>query len=216
MKVKTTEHPRIRIAAVGSDPLRFIGLQALLGPEKDFDLESTLPGDFDALVHKDVVLIAERCGTNPFELIETLKAKGSKVCVVVIGSAEDDEAILRAIAGGARGYVNEGAPALELAHAIRSVNQGLVWASRRIFSSLIDRASSLTRHKFMPDALTNREKEVLKMLVAGRSNKEIGLPLGIEERTVKAHVSKLMRKLGVQNRIMLSVHAVTHSLVAAE
>ena len=63
---------------------------------------------------------------------------------------------------------------------------------------------------------TDREKEVLEMLVAGRSNKEIGAALGIEERTVKAHVAKLMRKVGVQNRIALSVHAITHSLVTAK
>jgi DNA-binding NarL/FixJ family response regulator len=61
--------------------------------------------------------------------------------------------------------------------------------------------------------LTHREKEVLEMLVAGRSNKEIGSPLGIGERTVKAHVAKLLRKVGVQNRIALSVHALTHFLV---
>ena len=63
---------------------------------------------------------------------------------------------------------------------------------------------------------TDREKEVLELLVAGRSNKEIGSALGIEERTVKAHVAKLMRKVGVQNRIALSVHAITHSLVTAK
>ena len=51
------------------------------------------------------------------------------------------------------------------------------------------------------------------MLVEGRSNKEIGVPLGIGERTVKAHVAKLMRKIGVQNRVALTVHAITHSLV---
>jgi DNA-binding NarL/FixJ family response regulator len=50
--------------------------------------------------------------------------------------------------------------------------------------------------------------------VEGRSNKEIGLSLDIKERTVKAHVSKLMRKMGVQNRITLSMHALTHSLVS--
>ena len=52
------------------------------------------------------------------------------------------------------------------------------------------------------------------MLVEGRSNKEIGSPLGIGERTVKAHVAKLMRKVGVQNRVALTVHAITHSLVS--
>jgi DNA-binding NarL/FixJ family response regulator len=60
---------------------------------------------------------------------------------------------------------------------------------------------------------TSREAQVLKMLVEGCSNKEIASPLGIRERTVKAHVAKLLRKVGVQNRIMLSVHAVNHSLV---
>jgi DNA-binding NarL/FixJ family response regulator len=60
---------------------------------------------------------------------------------------------------------------------------------------------------------TEREKEVLELLVAGRSNKEIGSALGIVERTVKAHVAKLLRKIGVQNRIRLSVHAITQGLV---
>lgn len=52
------------------------------------------------------------------------------------------------------------------------------------------------------------------MLVAGRSNKEIAEPLGVEERTVKAHVAELMKKIGVNNRIALSVHAVSHALVS--
>ena len=63
---------------------------------------------------------------------------------------------------------------------------------------------------------TDREKQVSELLVAGRSNKEIGSALGIEERTGKAHVAKLMRKVGVQNRIALSVHAITHSLVSSK
>jgi len=63
-------------------------------------------------------------------------------------------------------------------------------------------------------ALTDREKQVLNMLVTGLSNKEIGAPLGIVERTVKAHIAKMMRKIGVHNRIELSVHAVANSLVS--
>ena len=64
------------------------------------------------------------------------------------------------------------------------------------------------------EAITDREKQVLTMLVTGLSNKEIGAPLGIAERTVKAHIAKMMRKIGVHNRIELSVHAVAHSLVS--
>ena len=85
-------------------------------------------------------------------------------------------------------------------------------------SMFIERVSSSPGRIFPAGRVTftDREKEVLEMLVAGRSNKEIGAALGIEERTVKAHVAKLMRKVGVQNRIALSVHAITHSLVTAK
>jgi DNA-binding NarL/FixJ family response regulator len=64
------------------------------------------------------------------------------------------------------------------------------------------------------EVLTDREKEILTLLVSGLSNKEIGAPLGIVERTVKAHIAKMMRKVGVHNRIELSVHAVARSLVS--
>ena len=60
---------------------------------------------------------------------------------------------------------------------------------------------------------TPREREVLEILVKGRSNREIGRPLGIKVRTVKSHVAKLMRKLGVRNRIALSTYAIAHSLI---
>jgi DNA-binding NarL/FixJ family response regulator len=87
-----------------------------------------------------------------------------------------------------------------------------------VFSLFIERVPSAPA-RILPagrGTFTDREKEVLALLVAGRSNKEIGSPLGIQERTVKAHVAKLLRKVGVQNRIALSVHAITHSLVTAK
>jgi DNA-binding NarL/FixJ family response regulator len=72
----------------------------------------------------------------------------------------------------------------------------------------------VTSKSFGHTTLTPRQRQVLQMLVAGRSNKEIGAPLGIEERTVKSHVATLMHKVGVSNRIALSVHAITHSLAS--
>ena len=68
-------------------------------------------------------------------------------------------------------------------------------------------------NRFGPMQDKELETEILALAEDGRSNKEIGAPLGITERTVKAHVAKLMRKVGVQNRIALSVHAITNSLV---
>ena len=93
-----------------------------------------------------------------------------------------------------------------------------MWAPRRVLF-YVHRASIFgTRQDFSRRArdVHRSGEEILEMLVAGRSIKEIGSQLGIEERTVKAHVAKLMRKVGVQNRIALSVHAITHSLVTAK
>lgn len=118
-----------------------------------------------------------------------------------------------ALVNGAKGYVEEAAPVSEFVSAIRVVNQGLIWAPRRVMGILIIRYSQ-GRTGLFGERITMREREVLEMLVAGRSNREIARPLGIAERTVKSHVAKLMRKVGVQNRIALSMHAVKHSLVA--
>jgi DNA-binding NarL/FixJ family response regulator len=215
MKVKLSKSA-IRIGVLESDPLRFIGLRAMLASQLDFELTSVPPDDASALANSDVVLLGGRIDLSLFEVIEHLKSLRPAVRVIITGRASNDEAIFTAIAGGAKGYVNEAASAAEFVEAIRVVNQGLAWVPRRVFTMLIDRCSHLLQRGVRPSQLTDREKQVLEMLVAGRSNKEIADPLGIEERTVKSHVARLLRKVGVENRVMLSVHAITHSLVRAQ
>jgi DNA-binding NarL/FixJ family response regulator len=207
----------IRIAVVESDPLRFVGFRALFDNETEFELISaTLPEIGTAAI--DLVLLGNRTGQNLFDVMASLKAARPDVRIIVTGSGMDDETVLKAIASGAKGYVDEAASPAEFVQAIRIVNEGSVWAPRRVLSMFIERVSSSPGRIFPAGRVTftDREKEVLEMLVAGRSNKEIGSALGIEERTVKAHVAKLMRKVGVQNRIALSVHAITHNLVTAK
>ena len=87
-----------------------------------------------------------------------------------------------------------------------------------MLATFIERSTASAR-KVQPqtdDKISDREREVLRLLVSGCSNREIAGELGIEERTVKAHVAQLLRKVGVQNRIALSVHAVTHSLLSTK
>jgi DNA-binding NarL/FixJ family response regulator len=218
MKAAIAKKPLIRIAVVESDPLRFVGFRALFDSESDFELVSATLPDIGALEGIDLVLLGSRAGQNLFDVMASLKATRPDLRIIVTGSGMDEETILKAIASGAKGYVDEAATPAEFVQAIRVVNQGSVWAPRRVLSMFIERVTSSPGRIFPAGRVTftDREKEVLEMLVAGRSNKEIGAALGIEERTVKAHVAKLMRKVGVQNRIALSVHAITHSLVAAK
>jgi DNA-binding NarL/FixJ family response regulator len=218
MKAVAAKKPAIRIAVVESDPLRFVGFRALFDAESDFELLSASLADLASIENIDLVLLGNRNGQNLFDLMASMKATRPDLRIIVTGSGVDEETILKAIASGAKGYVDEAADAAEFVQAIRIVHQGSVWAPRKVLSMFIERVSSSPGRVFPNGRVTftDREKEVLEMLVAGRSNKEIGSALGIEERTVKAHVAKLMRKVGVQNLIALSVHAITHSLVTAK
>jgi DNA-binding NarL/FixJ family response regulator len=218
MKATPTKKAQIRIAVVESDPLRFVGFRALFDSEQDFELVSASLQDIAVMQDIDLVLLGNRNGQNLFDVMASLKASRPDLRIIVTGAGMDEETILKAIASGSKGYVDEAASASEFVQALRIVHQGSVWAPRRVLSLFIERVSASPGRIFPAGrvSFTDREKEVLEMLVAGRSNKEIGSALGIEERTVKAHVAKLMRKVGVQNRIALSVHAITHSLVTAK
>lgn len=210
--------PKIRVAVVESDPLRFIGFRALFDDEPEFELTSSSIAEIATKPDVDLILLGSRGGQNLFDVMASLKASRPDLRILVTGAGADDETILKALAAGAKGYVDEAATPQEFTTAIKIVNQGSVWAPRRILSIFIERVTASPGRIFPAGRVTftDREKEVLELLVAGRSNKEIGSALGIEERTVKAHVAKLMRKVGVQNRIALSVHAITHSLVTSK
>jgi DNA-binding NarL/FixJ family response regulator len=217
MKPAPAKKPIIRVAVVESDPLRFVGFRALFDSDPDFEISSASLADLPSKRDVDLILLGSRTATNLFEAMAGLKAARPDLRIIVTGSGADDETILKAIMAGAKGYVDEAASPSDFIMAMRIVYQGSVWAPRRVLSTFIERVSASPGRIFPAGRVTftDREKQVLGLLVAGRSNKEIGSALGIEERTVKAHVAKLMRKVGVRNRIALSVHAITHSLVSA-
>jgi DNA-binding NarL/FixJ family response regulator len=217
MKAKLSEMSCTHVAVVESDPIRFAGLTVVLGSERDLKLTAVSLSEIDGAQEIDVVLVGGRSGQSVFQRVEAVRAIRPDLRIIVTGSGISDDMFLNSLGCGAKGYVDESAPVQDLVKAIRVVAQGFVWAPRRVLSIFIDRSSDRSSRTVPigPQHITIREKEVLDLLVEGRSNKEIGRSLDIKERTVKAHVSKLMRKAGVQNRITLSMHALTHSLFSA-
>jgi DNA-binding NarL/FixJ family response regulator len=93
--------------------------------------------------------------------------------------------------------------------AIETVRDGSVWAPRKVLSRLLDSNRNAARSPVAFPRFTAREVEILGLLRAGQPNREIALALGIDEGTVKAHIGRLMRKVGVSNRIALTVHPFT-------
>jgi DNA-binding NarL/FixJ family response regulator len=206
MKRVLSKRPLIRIAVVESDPLRLVGFRALFDSEPGFELISGPLPDLDTQQKIDLVLLCDRPGQNLFDVMAGLKVIHPHLPIIVTGYGMDEETIFKAIGSGAKGYLDTAASPADFVRATRIVSEGSVWAPRRVLSMFIERMSS-SAARTLPAGyatFTDREQEVLEMLVGGRSNREIGAPLGIGERTVKAHVAKLMHKIGVQNRIALS------------
>lgn len=205
---------QLRVGLVGADPLRTLGLQALLEGNPQI---SVVSGDMGSTLRNkalDIVLLGASPVDRLFDLIATLRGFRPDLRIIVLGKDVDPEHVEQVISVGAMGYLSETANQREILMAIQEVFDGSVWAPRRVLSRLINHAS----HPAASDAssgaqFTARELDVLNLLVAGSSNREIGKVLGIGERTVKSHIGRLMRKTGVQNRIALSMHAINKSLV---
>ena len=162
-----------------------------------------------------VVLLGRQQGGRVFERVAEIRQQRPDLRILVAGSHGDDETIVRCLQAGAKGYIDEAAPIAEFQQAIHIVGQGSIWAPRRLLSLFIDRVLQATPGSFMPAKLvfTPREREVLELLVGGQPNREIARHMGIEERTVKAHVGRLMRKTGADNRIELSMCALHRPLL---
>lgn len=113
MKAATAKKPLIRIAVVESDPLRFVGFRALFDTESDFELISASLPDIGTQQNIDLVLLGNRSGQNLFDVMASLKAVRPDLRIIVTGSGMDEETILKAIASGAKGYVDEAATPME-------------------------------------------------------------------------------------------------------
>jgi len=178
IKAAPPKKPLIRIALVESDPVRFAGFHALFDSEPDVELISASLPDIGAQHNIDLVLLGNCYGHNLFDVMSCLKAPRPQLRIIVTGSGMDEQTILKAIASGAKGYVDAAASPADFVQAIRIVSRGSVWVPRRVLSTFIERISNSPRHIFATDpvAFTDRETQVLKLLVEGRSNKEIGTP----------------------------------------
>jgi DNA-binding NarL/FixJ family response regulator len=139
--------------------------------------------------------------------LEHVKRSRPEMRQIVIGP-DQDELVLDAVTTGARAYLDSSADPHTVRMALEIVVSGSIWAPRRLLSRLIDRLLETPGPGSAPGPqLTDREQQVMDLILQARSNREIAHELGIEERTVKAHVGRLMRKTGAENRIELSIRA---------
>jgi DNA-binding NarL/FixJ family response regulator len=206
--------PRLRVALLEAEPIRVQGFITLFEDHPQIEFVVFELAQFLADQEFKLALVGLHGDKLPLPLVSTIHGLRPDVRLIVMGPEADDESILQAISAGAKAYLEASSTPQQVEQAIMIVSQGSIWAPRRVLSIFVDRATKPSRSATLAmSQFTARETEVLKLLVAARSNREIARTMGIEERTVKAHVAKLMRKVGVENRIALSIYAVTNSIV---
>jgi DNA-binding NarL/FixJ family response regulator len=210
----------IQIGLFSDEPIRLEGLACIFEQPSTEGRAQLVPlvGTFDQLLSRpslEYLVLDLQSSSVSMETLATVRRARPSLKLIVIGPEGDDELVLQAIIAGARAWLGLTASPDMVRMAIEVVTGGSIWAPRRLLSKLIDRLLKVPDHANSRTSphLTDREKQVLDHILQARSNREIAHQLGIEERTVKAHVGRLMRKTGADNRIELSMCALHRPLV---
>jgi DNA-binding NarL/FixJ family response regulator len=196
----------ISVLIVDDHPVVRQGLRALLEVQDDMTVAGEA-GDGPAAIslaeslRPDIVLLDLKLpGMDGVAVLGPLRAAGLRV--LVLTSATEPSAAAAAVRAGAAGVVYKDIDPAALVRAIRSVHDGNVLLAPEAIGSLVRGSRA--------DTLTAREREVLAGIADGKSNREIARLLRVSEKTVKAHVSAVLAKLGVQDRTQAAVYAVRH------
>ncbi len=180
-----------------------MGLRAIL--DEQFDVMPMTA--VDTLGHDGLAMVLIDAPVDDlFPMMAAFRRGRPGLRLIVLGTRTDPLFVQKVVASGAKGYLHYTASEREVKMALEIVADGSIWAPRKILASLIDTYSNAAPRPPVI-RLTPREQEVVELLIAGRANREIATTLGMELKTVKTHVGKLLQKFGVPNRVALTVRA---------
>ena len=187
------------------------GLRTFLDLQEDVEVVAEAGDGAEAVAaavehSPDVVLVdLVMPNVDGIEAIRELRERVPTARAIVLSSFIDDEKLFPAVRAGAAGYLLKDVQPQELVQAIRTVHAGGALLHPKVASRLLEEIST--------DPLTPREREVLSLIGRGMANKVIARELSLSEKTVKAHVSSILAKLGVTDRTQAALYAVRAGLV---
>jgi DNA-binding NarL/FixJ family response regulator len=207
----------IRVLVVDDHPIVRQGLRSFLssrdGIEVVGEAGDAAEGAAEAArLLPDVVLLdLVMPGGGTIEAISRIGALSSAPRVLVLTSFSADDQVLPALGAGAAGYVVKDASPGDLEAAVRTVHRGGVVLAPQVASTVLGEVS---RDRSAPgtEQLTPRERDVLRLLARGLSNRDLASALFVSEKTVKTHVSSILSKLGLADRTQAALFAVRHGL----
>jgi DNA-binding NarL/FixJ family response regulator len=216
-----TDEP-VRVLVVDDQRLIRESIASLLDIQPGISVVGTACDGRDAIdkaltLGPDVILMDVRMPTmDGIEAVTILGHRAPDCRVVMLTTFDDEEYVVQALRSGASGYLLKDRPARELADAVRLAHAGVVQFDPAAAARL---ASALGRHtNALPldqagHALTIREVEVLRLVAAGSTNREIAERLYLSEGTVKNHISRILGRLGLRDRTQAAIYARDHGLL---
>lgn len=204
----------IRIALIDDHEMVREGLRAILDTEPDFDVvaESGSADDIVPLVDRakpDVVLLDARLpGVSGPAACRFLATSHPEVAVLIVSTYSDDELVDQCIRAGAKGYLIKDIERFSLKEGIRAVHRGEGAVSPAVAGKVLDRLRGAeTTETPTPPGLSDGQREILRLIAEGFSNREIASRVYLSENTVKSHVQEIFRKLDVRNRVEAAILA---------
>ncbi len=222
-----TEKDTISVIIIEDFKLTRVGLRCALNANEDINVvaESDNASDGLKLIERhnpDVVLMdLGLAGMNGIEATEKVREMNPNIMVIALTSHDREEEVIASLSAGAMAYCLKDIDPIKLADVIRDVKNGVCWLDPVVARKVLDafpkqETLGILRDKNSEEGrvpLTEREFEVLKHLVDGKSNTEIAKELIVSVHTAKAHVCSILQKMCVNDRVQAAVKAVKEGLV---
>ncbi len=211
----------IRVAIADDQEMIRTGFELMIGNEPDMTVVASVGNGLE---------IVEVCDSRPVDIVlmdirmpeldglaatKHILSRPQPPRIVILTTFGLDEYVSSAIVEGASGFLLKDASGDDLISAVRAVAGGDVAIAPSLLGTVVEQARSSLRIKTVPgmDELTDRERDVLESLAAGRSNAEIAAELHLSEATIKTHITRILAKLGVRDRVQAVIAAFTAGIV---
>jgi two-component system NarL family response regulator len=207
---------RITVLVADDHALCREGLVMLLAQEEDIQVVGEAADDLQVIslaeaIQPDILLLGvQMSGLSSIEVLSRIHEKSPRTKVLMVSSVPENKFIIEALERGARGCLSKSLARKDFVKAIRATYYGEIWVERRVLTQVLEslcRKVHGTSALFLEtqEALTDREREIVKWAIQGMTNKEIAARLGISDKTVKTHLSNIFNKLKINRRLQLAL-----------